>query len=164
MNRLIKQMRDIIGDVLSRAGGRLNSRDAVELLLMTGAVESGYSALKQYHSGPACSYFQVEKRTCVDIYKNYLIYRKKKMKAVALACCLPDKYAKEIPSEAECAFLLTTNIAFAICMARYVYYRVPKRLPKSGHTMEQAEYWLKYYNAGGKGSIEKFVEAQHLLS
>lgn len=37
MNRIIKQLRDIIGDVLARAGAKLYSPEAVELMLKTGA-------------------------------------------------------------------------------------------------------------------------------
>jgi len=163
MNRIIKQLRDIIGDVLARAGAKLYSPEAVELMLKTGAVESGYSALKQYPSGPACSYWQVEPKTAFDVFSSYLLYRPEFRMAIVKACNIPEVYGTKLPSEAECREMLTTNIAFAICMARLVYYRVPKPLPKLGKSRAQAEYWLKHYNAGGKGSIEKFLESEDLI-
>ena len=42
-------------------------------------------------------------------------------------------------------------------MARLVYRRAPARLPKSDDVKAQAKYWVKYYNAGGKGTEEKFL-------
>lgn len=38
---------------------------------------------------------------------------------------------------------------------------VPNRTPDSvpATVEEQAAYWLKYYNAGGKGTIDKYLEA-----
>jgi len=163
MNRLIKQLRDIISDVLARVGAKLYSPEAVEILLKTGFVESGYTALKQYPSGPACSYWQVEPKTAEDIFSNYLLYRPEKRTAIVKACNIPEVYTVKLPSEAECHELLVTNIAFAICMARLVYYRIPKPLPSSGKNKAQAEYWLKYYNAGGKGSIEKFLASNEIM-
>ena len=49
-------------------------------------------------------------------------------------------------------------------MARIKYYRIPKRLLDADDIEGLGNYWLKYYNAGGKGSMEKWMEAQEILS
>jgi hypothetical protein len=53
-------------------------------------------------------------------------------------------------------------------MARIKYYRVPKPLPDADDVEGLGEYWLRYYNTGGKwdkgkGSIDNWMEAQKLL-
>jgi hypothetical protein len=111
----------------------------------------------QYPSKIARSYFQVEPNTAYDIFKNYLFYRKGLWYSVVEACELDEKYKENIPTVEECKRLLTINIPFAICMARLVYRRAPARLPKSDDVEAQAKYWVKYYNAGGKGTEEKFL-------
>ena len=49
-------------------------------------------------------------------------------------------------------------------MARIKYRRVPKALPKLNDIDGQAKYRLKYYNAGGKGTIDKYKEAYKLIN
>ena len=39
---------------------------------------------------------------------------------------------------------------------RIKYWRIPKRMPTSVEGM--SHYWKDYYNAGGKGNSEEFVE------
>ena len=97
------------------------------------------------------------KNSVIDLFKNYLFYRKGLWYSVVEACELDEKYKENIPTVEECKRLLTINIPFAICMARLVYRRAPARLPKSNDVEAQAKYWVKYYNAGGKGTEEKFL-------
>ena len=157
MTVLQKQIKSLIDKVLK--DGKLYSKQASELIYKTGNVESGYRAIKQYPTGPATSFFQVEPFTSCDIWKNYLFYRSSLRKIIVKASMIPDKYLTELPTMEECEELLRANMAFAILMARLVYRRVPKALPKVGDNEAQAKYWLKYYNAGGKGTIDKFLEA-----
>ena len=49
-------------------------------------------------------------------------------------------------------------------MARIKYYRVPKSLPDADDVDGLGKYWLKYYNAGGKRSMDKWMEAKEILS
>lgn len=162
LSNLYRDIQEIIDDTLHRIS--MYSPEASIMVFNTGLVESGYRALMQYPSKIARSYFQVEPNTCYDIFENYLRYRKAIWYDVIDACELNEKYKEVIPTKQECARLLTTNIAFSICMARLVYRRVPLRLPKSSDLDGQAHYWLKHYNAGGKGSIDKFTEALKLAS
>jgi hypothetical protein len=64
--------------------------------------------------------------------------------------------------------ILNYNLKFACQMARIKYYRFPKPLPDADDVEGLGEYWLRYYNTGGKwgkgkGSIDKWMEAQKLL-
>ena len=157
LGNLYRDIQEIIDDTLHRIS--MYSAEASIMVFNTGLVESGYRALMQYPSKIARSYFQVEPNTCYDIFENYLKYRKAIWYDVIDACELNEKYKQVIPTKQECARLLTTNISFAICMARLVYRRVPVRLPKTSDLDGQAHYWLKHYNAGGKGNLDKFTEA-----
>jgi len=157
MKVLKKQIKILIKKVLKDAS--LYSQQAEDLVYKTGNVESGYRAIKQHPTGPATSFWQCEPFTACDIWKNYLFYRTSLRAKIVKASKIPEKYTRELPSIEECEELLHANLAFAILMARLVYRRVPKALPKVGDLNAQAKYWLKYYNAGGKGTEEKFKEA-----
>ena len=133
------------------------SDKALALLYGTGAVESKYKYLKQV-KGPARSFWQVEPTTALDNLDNYLKYRPELLAKVVKASMIPYQILDNISLTAMDR-LLTGNIYFAICMARIKYYRVPKPLPDKDDLQSQAEYWLKYYNAGGKGTIDKYLEA-----
>jgi len=156
--QIIKQQVEVlIQRVLEKAS--LSSEQAVELLLHTGAVESNYSAIKQHPKGPATSFWQVEPFTACDIWKNYLVFRTSLRSKIVKASNIPERFMDELPTIEDCEELLHTNLAFAILMARLVYRRIPKALPNVGDLNAQAKYWLKYYNAGGKGEESKFLYA-----
>ena len=138
------------------------SHEAEQLLMGTGAVESKYYALKQYKGGTARSFYQIEPSTCLDNLENYLVYRKKLWGKIHKKCFVPPEIINE-KDLAKLGWILQTNIAFAVCMARIKYRRVPKPLPKLDDIDGQAKYWLKYYNAGGKGTIKKYKEAYKLI-
>tara|TARA_R100001377_G_scaffold65994_1_gene41282 strand:- start:10126 stop:10737 length:612 start_codon:yes stop_codon:yes gene_type:complete len=162
LGNLHRDIQEIIDDTLKRIS--MYSPEASLMVFNTGLVESGYRALMQYPSKIARSYFQVEPNTCYDIFENYLKYRKSTWYDVIDVCELNEKYKQSIPTKQECVRLLTNNIAFAICMSRLVYRRVPTKLPRVDDLDGQAHYWLKNYNAGGKGNIDKFSEALKLAS
>ena len=139
------------------------SDEAEQLLLGTGAVESNYYAIRQYRGGPARSFFQIEPATCKDNLENYLKYRSSLWEKIYKKCCIPKELIHE-DDLVRLGWVLQTNIAFSICMARIKYRRVPKPLPKLNDVEGQAKYWLKYYNAGGKGTIKKYKEAYKLIN
>ena len=62
----LNQIRALIKHTCSAMGEKFASDDAVELVLVTGIVESGYKYLRQLGDGPARSFWQVEPATCVD--------------------------------------------------------------------------------------------------
>ena len=54
------------------------------------------------------------------------------------------------------ANILEKNIASGIVHCRLKYWRVPKRMPSRVEGMDH--YWKDYYNAGGKGDPDEFIE------
>ena len=68
----IKQIRSLIERTCSAMGKKFASDDAIDLVLVTGIVESRYKYLRQLGNGPACSFWQVEPATCVDILYTIL--------------------------------------------------------------------------------------------
>ena len=161
MKRQYSQINELIGSKLIEIN--MFSRSAQKVLLITGATESGYRYLKQYPTGPARSYFQIETRTSYDIWQNYLRFRRSRRKKIVKACHLPDLWMKEIPEEQIHADYLMSNLYFAICMARLVYWRVPKPLPPEDDIAALGSYYIKYYNAGGKATIKKWQEGYDLV-
>ena len=145
-------IKDIITEVLSRLEEhnpkiKLTS-EARSLIYETGMVESGYRHLKQMGDGPALSFFQIEKNTIDDIWKNYMVYRPKLIElAYSLGYIEKDPY-----------FSVMSNIAVAVLFCRIYYYRKPGAIPKAKG--ERAQYWKSQYNtAGGKGTVGKYMEA-----
>lgn len=59
--------------------------------------------------------------------------------------------------------LLEINLHFAIANARLKYWRSPSPLTKPDDYEGLGQYWLKVYNAGGKGSMKKWNEALVIL-
>ena len=90
MKVLKQQIRVLIDKVLKDAS--LYSEPASELVYKTGMVESKYTAIKQYPTGPATSFFQVEPFTGCDIWKNYLFYRSSLRAKIVKAAFLPEDF------------------------------------------------------------------------
>jgi len=157
----IPDIEAIVNNTLHKIG--MHSDDAVALLMGTGAVESRFKYLRQLNGGPARSWWQVEPATAMDNFSNYLSYRLQLREDVSKACIGNLNMAYLGMKHNTVETLLEINIAFAICMARIKYRRVPLPIPDKKDIEGQAEYWLKYYNAGGKGTIDKYIEAVSIL-
>jgi len=152
-----KQIKSLISRVLHHLG--FHSESAVEMVFLTGLVESNYDYLAQLGDGPAKSFFQIEPSTCKDIVDNYIKYRASLQSQVKDTAKLRMRW-DAVPQE-ELGFMLETNIAFAICMCRVHYRRVPTALPRIGDKLGFANYWKRWYNTElGKGTIEKFLSAE----
>ena len=155
----IKQIRSLIERTCSTMGEKFASDDAVELVLVTGIVESRYRYLRQLGDGPARSFWQVEPATCVDNLVHYLKHRKSLIVSCAEASRVDSKYW-QVYDEGIWADILEKNIAAGIVHCRLKYWRVPKPVPST--TQGKADYWKKYYNSeGGAGNPEHFVEASN---
>ena len=151
----VSQMRSLVEDTCSLMGEKYASKDAVDLVLATGIVESRYEYIRQMGDGPARSFWQVEPATAVDNCVHYLKHRPHLIKSCAKASLVDLKYwqmyDEEIWSE-----ILEKNIASGIVHCRLKYWRVPKGMPKT--LRDQADYWKKYYNTeGGKGDPDHFI-------
>lgn len=138
------QLRDLISRVLESAG--LYSKSAVELLMLTAAVESNLGQyIKQKGGGPALGIFQMEPTTYLDIWNNYFKYGKCKN--------IRDMYYEHGSANIE------WDLRHAILMARVHYLRVKEPLPEYTDEVALAGYWKKYYNTRlGKGTVEKAID------
>ena len=133
------------------------SEEAVELVFLTGLVESGYKYISQIGSGIARSFWQVEVATAKDCIDNYLIYRQDVLKSFGEAV---HRKPSEILAwtEEELHELIWHDMALGIAFCRIKYRRVPKRLPKT--LDECASQWKEFYNTiHGAGKEEHFMEA-----
>ena len=150
-------MRSLIASTCSKLGDKYASKEAVDLVLATGIVESRYEYIRQMGDGPARSFWQVEPASAVDNLAHYLVHRSRLMQKCAEASLVDVKHWQNY-DERVWADILEKNIASGIIHCRLKYWRVPKRMP---NTLEgQADYWKKYYNTeGGKGDPEHFIES-----
>ena len=165
MNTQIKQIQQVVRLTLFDMG--MHSESAERLIMGTGAVESKFEYLMQVGNQLARSWWQIEPETGIDNIVNYLTFRKKKWEKIQKTTGCPDELI-DMPftttiEEGRMIWTLTTNISFAIAMCRIKYWRIPHRLPKADDVEGLGKYWLKYYNAGGKGSMKKWMESQELL-
>lgn len=139
------QFRELINSILLEAN--LHSEAAVELLMMTAAVESQFGTYLKQIKGPARGVFQMEPATEKDIWENYLRYKP------TLAATV-RKYSSGHPDE------LRFNLAYGILMARILYLRTPEGIPSVDDKKALASYWKKWYNTHmGKGTVEKALAA-----
>ena len=88
----IGQMRNLIEKTCQLMGHKYASKDAVELVLATGIVESRYEYIRQMGDGPARSFWQVEPASAVDNCQHYLKYRSELMKDCAMASLVNLRY------------------------------------------------------------------------
>tara|TARA_R110002110_G_scaffold367584_1_gene577381 strand:+ start:1082 stop:1570 length:489 start_codon:yes stop_codon:yes gene_type:complete len=152
----LPQIRDHIKDVLGNLGSKYASDDAVELVLTTGIVESGYRYIRQI-SGPARGFWQVEPSTSHDNVVSYLSYRGHLLKKCAKASNTPmdiwensnvDKWGE----------VLETNLSAGIIHCRLKYWRSPGPIPSDTNGM--AKYWKENYNTDlGAGTVRHYTDA-----
>lgn len=139
------QLRELIRTILIEAD--LYSEDAVELLMMTAAVESRLGHYIKQINGPARGIFQMEPATEKDLWQNYLEYRPKRAEVIARFDTADDRD-------------LWYNLGYQILLARMHYVRVPEKLPPHNDLFAMARYWKDHYNTYmGAGTVKKAVEA-----
>ena len=150
-------MRSLIERTCVGLGKKYGSKSAIDLVLITGVVESRYEYLRQMNDGPAFSMHQIEKSTAVDNLVHYLKHRPKLMAKCAEVTLVDMKHWQNY-DEHLWGKILELNIAAGIVHCRLKYWRVPKRLPSSIEGMSL--YYKKYYNTAlGKADPETFVQA-----
>ena len=132
------------------------SEAAENLLVGTAVQESRLEFLQQHGGGPALGVYQIEPATHLDVWENFLRYRKGPSdnylwNAVGnLAAPLP-----ELPADEQ----LITNLAYATAIARIIYYRRPEPLPAADDIEGLAAYWKQHYNTPlGKGDPDEWAD------
>lgn len=127
----------------------LYSSSASNLLLGTALVESGLTYRQQIGGGPARGYFQIEPATFHDVYGRYL---KRKPTLLARVNSLLTAHMPPVDQLYE-----NDRLGCAIARIRYLYSKVP--LPDVNDIEGMGAYWVAHYNAGGAGTVAKFVKA-----
>jgi len=151
-------MRNLVTTVLKGLGEKYAHQDAVMLVLRTGAAESGYFNQRQIGGGPGRGLWQIEPNTAKDILGRYLLRPSKSDLREAAERLLGSNI--EIYDRPYLLDLhLQGNQILGIILCRLKYWPVKEPLPHSRYMDMQAQYWLTFYNAGGKGSIEHFLHA-----
>ena len=139
----IPTTRSVIRNTLIEAS--LYSEAAVELLMLTAAVESHVGRYLKGGRGPAMGMFQIEPATEKDIYNHYLYYKTDLAKVV-------DKFKHD-------------ELKYHIILARIIYLRTGLPLPNKNDTVALAKFWKKHYNTyKGKGTVKKAVEAYEVYA
>lgn len=141
-----EQLRLLITDVLKEID--LYSPSAVELLMLTAAVESNLGTYIEQQHGPALGIFQMEPRTIRDIVTRLKVKKD-----------LWEKCEKYFPTDDKDLLLYGKgNLIFQIILTRSYYLFKPGNLPSPDNKEALASYWKTNYNTYlGKGTVEKAV-------
>ena len=148
-----RQFRQIVVDPTLKGIG-LHSPAASDLVVGTALAESGLRWLIQ-RGGPAISLFQLEPATITDLRR----YCGERQPLLALRIARHVHYDWRALDDLALFDRVTTDLRLACALCRVRYYMVPDPLPEAGDVASLAQYWVRWYNAGGKGTVAHFVEA-----
>lgn len=129
----------------------LSSTAGDRLTTYTGQTESQYDALRQVlqsgNYGEGYGWWQMQE----NAYKQCVSYlnRNANLKRRILSACYLDVFPD--------VTALIWNIRLACCMARIQYWQEPEPLPAYNDLEGLGRYYVKYYNRGGKATIDKFM-------
>lgn len=141
---------EIVRPALQLCG--LWSEAAENLIVGTALAESNLNVVTQMGDGPALSFMQIEPKTFDDVVKYLHRADNKYLKDRLLAACFMDVFP-----DAKC---LVWNIRLAVLIARLVYWRNPKPLPKADDIENLAKTWKSQYSSAlGKGTVEHFIKS-----
>lgn len=127
--------------------------DAVELLVLTCAVESGGGTYLKQVNGPALGIYQMEPDTHNDIWQNYISHKRD------LALLMATNFdCLRIPEEDR----LIYDLKYATAMARICYARVKEEIPQKDNLVNLYNYYKTHYNtalgaAEQESSIQKYL-------
>jgi len=104
---------------------------------------------------------QFEPWVARSVINDYLAYRRSLREDIEAVClCDLSMINDDTPEEMKLMDLqLQGNMLLNIALCRMKYRPVPRPIPPHENVPAQARYWLKYYNAGGKGTVAKFRSA-----
>lgn len=143
------------------------SNDAIELVLRTiyaeGLIGNNFHLRQKTNSGigVARGIAQIEPWVARSVINDYLDYRPSLKEDIESVClCDLSMIDDDTPQEKALMDLqLQGNNLFNISIVRMKYRPVPHPIPPAHDVKAQALYYLKYYNAGGKGTVAKFSKA-----
>jgi hypothetical protein len=136
---------------------------ARRLVMATALVESGdleftRQRLGRGRYGAGLGFFQMEMATAIWLAHDYLVRRPDvgdRLEAAFNLLSAVDLDWSDVDTAALEAKMLT-DLRFQCAMCRLRYMVVPKPLPHADDLDGLAKYWLRHYNAGGKGTLDKF--------
>lgn len=145
---------EVIRPALNAMGAAYATEEAVLLVLGTGAVESGYFALRQSGGGPAVGFWQMEPLTHDDLWRTTIAGRPTVRSGLLHLAARGSGTAPPPASE------MAWNLRYAAAMCRVHYLRHPGPLPAIGDLAGRARYWKRSYNTHlGAGRPEDFERA-----
>lgn len=140
------ELRTIISQTLFKIGKW--SQSAENLLIGTAAHESGGFRYRRQVNGPALGLFQIEPITHNSIRTEWAKTHPEILDRL-------DEYL--IPGH-DAVEQLVDNDHYAAGICRLKYAGIKEPLPDAYDIPALASYWLRYYNAGGKGTEQKFID------
>lgn len=157
----------VIRPTLQRLSEEVNrpfwSEDAEDLVLATALAETGLREIEQGRGrkrGPALGHFQIEPATHTSIWEHYLSRRFWLAEAIGKVSYIENDLWHKSPErgvQAPPHELLIGNLFYGVAICRTLYWQKEGPIPSS--IEGKAQYWLKHYNAGGRGSINHFIIA-----
>lgn len=107
--------------------------------------ESGFQNIRQIGGGPALGPFQMEPSTHNSLIANFVRYRPH----------IEDALTKLLGNVQPSIDLLMTNMVYAAMMMFIKYLDCPGEIPDA--LDGQAEYYVRWYNAGGKATTAEYI-------
>ena len=174
---------EIIRPALARMGEKFASREAEDLLLGTGAAESGYRCFRQRGGGPARGFWQIEPTTALDLVNRYLRMPARKSLLHKLDAGLWAEWqdghfvggAQRLDvlarlDETTLVRLITEDLGLQVVLARLRYFWSPEPLPRQPSQLGPqsslaywdalGRYWRRVYNTEhGAGSAAHWMRA-----
>ena len=148
------QLRDLIRETLRETG--MYSKDAVELLMMTAAVETNLGEYIKQMNGPGLGIFSIEPATHDDIMVRWINANtegRKRFKAKLLQAMIG--FAASLKPDQ-----LVFNLKYSIVVARLKYYMDVRPIPNN--PLDMAKYWKALYNTKyGDGNVVDAFEKYH---
>ena len=145
-------LEEVVRPALELLGPRYSTRAAEQLVMGTGAKESGgFVWLRQLGGGPAVGLWQMEPFTFRDLRDNFLSGTNPQV--MALLRAVGSLASARLPDASELAWNL--RLAAAYCRIKYLANSEP--LPPADDVPAMARYWKRHYNTRlGKGRPEEF--------
>jgi hypothetical protein len=155
-NLLTTVIRPTLNTIQSDSGTRIAGENAEYMLLGTAIAESGDLNTRRQMNGPALGLFQMEPFTHDDLWNTTLSKpsRKPLKEAILRHFNLPQSQIPDVQ-------LLVSNDSYATIMARVRYLPAPDAIPSATDLNGQAQYWVQYYNRGGKGTVADYLARWH---
>ncbi|MFB0516808.1 MAG: hypothetical protein ACETWG_09440 [Candidatus Neomarinimicrobiota bacterium] len=140
------------------------SRDAEELVLRTGAVESRFQFREGINDGPELGYWQIHPRTAEDILFRYLQRPSKRELKENLEKVLGYELAWLLEAPGRFDEELRNNDVLGIALCRLWYMMAPYPIPEAHNLPAQAWLWKKWFNTRkGTGTARRFVRTAKWL-